>query len=52
MLGKLAAMSPANPWTQLFTKQLEIEKKIGLAGAGYAYDGHMDVSTLIVSDLD
>ena len=51
MLGSLIATQPANPFAQLFTKQMEIEKIQALKDNHFDYEGTIIVSQEVKRDL-
>ena len=49
--GGLLATHPGNPWAPLFTKQMEIDKLQALSCNRFDFDGFMNVSEVVRTDL-
>ncbi len=51
LLGKFNATRPANPWAGLYSKQLEIDKNLALAGNKYNFEAKMEISAKARADI-
>ncbi len=51
LIGKFNATRPANVWAGLYSKQLEIDKNLALAGSKYDFEALMEISDSAKVDI-